>query len=46
MLGGGSAGQHGMTEADRYAGNPTYLTGVSLASGHSAITSEIHCSRT
>jgi hypothetical protein len=25
VLGGGSAGQHGMTEADRYAGNPTCI---------------------
>jgi hypothetical protein len=36
VLGGGSAGQYGMTEADRYAGDPTYLPGVCLSNGHSA----------
>ncbi len=46
MLGGSSAGQYGMTEADRYVENPTYLPGVSLAMGHSATTSETYSSRT
>jgi len=31
-----SAGQHGMTEVGRYAGNPTYLPGVCLSNGLSA----------
>jgi len=46
VLGGGSAGQYGMTETGRYVEDPTYLPGVSLAMGHSATTSETHSSRT